>query len=90
MTVPSWNPWLPQELFLLAEEEEMVKIVPHFSRPRMNFYSGNYRPFEPNQKKRVSLWLALFLNFSQMCTMVTPSWLNVKKRKKVCFPWTLS
>jgi GINS complex subunit 2 len=79
MTVP----WLPQELYFLAEEEEMVKIIPRFSCPRMSFLSGNYGPFEPNQKTRVPLWLALFLNFSQTCTMVTPSWLSLKNMQNL-------
>jgi GINS complex subunit 2 len=70
------SPWLPEELNFLAEEEVHVRIVPHFQSEKMTFLSGVYGPFQANLMKKVPLWLALFLNSSESCTLQPPKWLN--------------
>ena len=75
-------PWLPDGLAFIAEEEVLIRISPKFSASKMEFMSGAYGPFTAGRPVKVPLWLALFLNSSQSCTLIPPKWLNTSSLRK--------
>ena len=82
MSIPQHN-WTPDELSFIAEENVSIKITPQFSFGRVKFISGTYGPFEAGRAVKVPLWLALFFNSSNSCTLVPPSWLNLSTLTKI-------
>ena len=82
MAIPQHN-WTPDELSFIAEENVTIKITPQFSFGKVNFISGSFGPFEAGRSVKVPLWLALFFNSSNSCTLVPPSWLNTSTLNKI-------
>jgi GINS complex subunit 2 len=70
------QPWLPEELNFIASEA-LVHISPHFTAPKTAFMAQPYGPFQAGRPTKVPLWLALFLNSSQSCTLIPPKWLTL-------------
>jgi GINS complex subunit 2 len=71
------QPWDPEELNFIAEDEALVHISPHFTAPKTAFMAQEFGPFRAGRPTKVPLWLALFLNSSQTCTLIPPKWLNL-------------
>lgn len=76
------QPWLPEELAFIAEEEVNMAISPHFSSAKIKFMGGDYGPFVAGRPVKVPMWLGLFLHSSNSCTPIPPKWLNVSFLKK--------
>lgn len=76
------QPWLPEELAFIAEEEVHVGILPHFSSPPVKFMGGEYGPFQANHVVKVPMWLAMYLHSSQSCTPIAPKWMSQSALRK--------
>jgi GINS complex subunit 2 len=75
--------WLPEELNFIAEEEVKIHISPHFTAAKTAFMFQEFGPFEAGRPMKVPLWLALFLNSSQSCTMIALKWLNLSSLRNI-------
>eukprot|EP01062_Namystynia_karyoxenos_P062672 TRINITY_DN55541_c0_g1_i1.p1 TRINITY_DN55541_c0_g1~~TRINITY_DN55541_c0_g1_i1.p1 ORF type:complete len:263 (+),score=75.86 TRINITY_DN55541_c0_g1_i1:76-864(+) len=57
-------------------QEEIVTVVPRFNMDRLDFLSGRYGPFVPQNPTDVPLWLAQLLAEAGQCHVETPPWMK--------------
>lgn len=65
------------EMEFLAEEE-LVSIIPKFSKEKIEFLEGEYGPFRPNFPIQVPLWLAIQFKKKNLCQIRPPDFMDLE------------
>jgi len=59
-------------------EEELVSIIPKFSKEKIEFLEGEYGPFRPNFPITVPLWLAIQFKKKNLCQIRPPDFMDLE------------
>jgi GINS complex subunit 2 len=57
-------------------ENELVEIVSNSNISRVDLLTGSYGPFQPLERHKVPLWLAILFKNKHKCKIILPDFLD--------------